>query len=267
MDLSKFINSENFKTICDVSIDQSNINQIRQYKNRDVIFCKTDFISSLFQELRNDKNSYILITHQSDYEINESNFNLKPKCIKKWFAQNVNYKNENLIPIPIGLENHCGASKGPFIDLHTLEDYQIEEEYNKENLLYSNFNINTHHSRVNWLKRIQSLNLEISERKTFSNYINDLKRSYFSASPRGNGIDCHRTWESLYYNCIPIVPKHFSYDSFDAPIIQIENELELTNSFLENKKNEILSQKKFENKKILTIDFWHDLILKHKTQL
>lgn len=267
MDLNRFINSENFKIICDLSIDQSNVNEKKEYKNKDIIFCKTDYIFSLFQELRNDKNSYILISHQSDHEINESIFNCKPKCIKKWFAQNVNYKNPDLIPIPIGLENHHGVSKGPFIDLQILEKYQIEEIYHKENLLYTNFNIDTHYSRVNWLNQIKSLNLEISARNTFANYVNDLKRSYFSASPRGNGIDCHRTWESLYYNCIPIVPRHFSYDSFDAPIIQIENELELTPTFLENKKNEILNQKKFENKKILTIDFWHDLILKHKTQL
>lgn len=267
MHLNRFINSENFKAICDVSIDQSNVNQVREYKNGDIIFCKTDYILSLFQELRNDRNSYILISHQSDYEINENIFNRKPKCIKKWFAQNVNYKNSDLIPIPIGLENHCGASKGPFIDLQILQNYKIEEDYSKENLLYTNFNVGTHCSRINWLNQIKHLGLEISERKTFSNYADDLKKSYFSASPRGNGIDCHRTWESLYYNCIPIVPKHFSYDSFDAPIIQVESELELTISFLENKKTEILSQKKFENKKILTIDFWHDLILKHKTQL
>jgi len=269
MDLNKFINSENFKRICNVSIDQSNVNQKRYYNNGDIIFCKTDYLHVLFQELKNDKNKYILVSHQSDYEINERLFNLKPECIKKWFAQNVNYKNPNLIPIPIGIENHCGASKGPLIDFHLqiLQNYQTEEHYIKENLLYTNFNVKTHYSRINWLNQIKSLGLEVSETKTFSNYADDLKTSYFSASPRGNGIDCHRTWESLYYNCIPIVPKHFSYDSFDAPIIQIENELELTHSFLENKKIEILSQKKFENKKILTIDFWHDLIIKHKVQL
>ena len=116
MDLNKFINSENFKRICNVSIDQSNVNQKRHYSDGDIIFCKTDYVHSLFQELKNDKNKYILVSHQSDYEINERLFNLKPDCVKKWFAQNVNYKNPNLIPIPIGIENHCGASKGPLIE-------------------------------------------------------------------------------------------------------------------------------------------------------
>ena len=27
----------------------------------------------------------------------------------------------------------------------------------------------------------------------------------FGVSPRGNGLDCHRTWEMLYFGMIPIV--------------------------------------------------------------
>lgn len=27
----------------------------------------------------------------------------------------------------------------------------------------------------------------------------------FGISPRGNGFDCHRTWEMLFFNMIPIV--------------------------------------------------------------
>ena len=47
----------------------------------------------------------------------------KPKNIKNWFAQNVNYKHPNLIPLPIGLENHEGPSKGGSIDLNTLQKF------------------------------------------------------------------------------------------------------------------------------------------------
>jgi hypothetical protein len=40
---------------------------------------------------------------------------------------------------------------------------------------------------------------------TFAKYLRDLSQSYFCISPNGNGIDCHRTWESLYVRTIPIV--------------------------------------------------------------
>jgi hypothetical protein len=261
MELNKFVNGENFKLLCDIVIDQNSINNRRAYKNNSLIFCKTDYVYVLFNEIKNDKNKYTLITHQSDYEINEEVFSRKPNCIKNWFAQNVNYNHPNLIPIPIGIENHHGPSKGKYIDSEVLLKYEIEEEYNKNNLLYSNFNQRNHPERPNWAEQIQSLGFKIeNERKSFFNYVNDLKNSYFSASPRGNGIDCHRTWESLYYDCIPIVQKHFIYDSFDAPIIQIEKSSDLTHDLLNDLKLKYKNKTVHFDKKILTINYWHDKI-------
>lgn len=257
MEINKFINGENFKKICNVVIDQNSINSKRIYKNNDLIFCKTDYLGHFFNEVKDHKNKYTLITHQSDYEINERVFSHKPESVKKWFAQNVNYKHNDLIPIPIGLENHEGPSKGAFIDLKTLENYNIEEKYEKNNLLYTNFNVENHQDRIKWVQQIQSLNLNIiNQKKSFNDYTKDLKNSYLCASPRGNGIDCHRTWESLYYDCIPIVSKHFIYDSFDVPIIQIEKETQITNNFL-NEAKETCFNKNFKfDKKILTLEYW-----------
>jgi hypothetical protein len=142
-----------------------------------------------------------------------------------------------------------------------LENYKIQDSYAKNNLLYTNFNVNNHPDRYNWQNQINSLNLNIiNKKKSFSDYIDDLKNSYFCASPRGNGIDCHRTWESLYYDCIPIVQKHFIYDSFDAPIIQIEKSSDLTHDLLNDLKlkheNKII---KFD-KKLLTLNYWKQKI-------
>lgn len=261
MDLNQFINGENLKQICDIIIDQNTVGLKRNYKDKDIIFCKTDFIGILFNEVKNHINTYTLITHQSDYEINERIFNYKPKNIIKWYAQNVNYKHENLIPIPIGLENYFGPSKGLSVDTKILKNYKIQDSYAKNNLLYTNFNVNNHPYRLKWQNQIHSLNLKVTnKKKSFSNYTDDLKNSYFCASPRGNGIDCHRTWESLYYDCIPIVQKHFIYDSFDAPIIQIEKSSDLTHNFL----NDIAL--KYQNKiinfdkNLLTIDYWRNKI-------
>lgn len=263
MELNKFVNGENLKKICNIVIDQNTVNKKRNYCNNDLIFCKTDYLEVLFDEVKNHNNYYNIITHQADYEINEQIFNSKPKTIKNWFAQNVNYKHSNLIPLPIGLENHEGPSKGGSIDLNVLEQYNINEKYNKNNLLYSNFNIYNHRDRIKWANQIKISNLElVNNRKSFENYIQDLKYSYFCSSPRGNGIDCHRTWESLYYDCIPIVPKHFIYDSFEAPIIQIEKESVLTLDFLNNMKKEYNDKIKNFNKNILTIDYWMEKINK-----
>ena len=39
----------------------------------------------------------------------------------------------------------------------------------------------------------------------------------FIYSPEGTGIDCHRTWEALYLNTIPIMKRnHLFRDLFDV---------------------------------------------------
>ena len=43
------------------------------------------------------------------------------------------------------------------------------------------------------------------ENRSFSAFLDDLRRSKFVASPRGAGEDCHRTWEALLLGAIPIV--------------------------------------------------------------
>jgi hypothetical protein len=64
----------------------------------------------------------------------------------------------------------------------------------------------------------------MSSRQNFKQYLNELHLSLFSISPNGNGIDCHKIWESLYLRTIPIVTKSINIDYYnDFPILIIEN--------------------------------------------
>jgi hypothetical protein len=56
-------------------------------------------------------------------------------------------------------------------------------------------------------------------RKTVSRYM-------FIASPPGNGLDCHRTWEALYMGCIPIVEDNYMNRKFremGLPMVLVAN--------------------------------------------
>ena len=67
-------------------------------------------------------------------------------------------------------------------------------------------------------------NIEMSEKKDFKTYLKDLAESYFSISPNGNGIDCHKLWESLYLKTIPIVTKSINVNYYsELPILVIDN--------------------------------------------
>ena len=87
----------------------------------------------------------------------------------------------------------------------------------------------------------------------------------FWLSPRGNGLDCHRTWEALYLDIIPIVwNSSLSILYEDLPVVIINDHRELTESFLRQQFREI-SRKKLSTKKIYRYEklrhaYWRDII-------
>ena len=66
----------------------------------------------------------------------------------------------------------------------------------------------------------------------------------FWLSPRGNGIDCHRTWEALYLDIIPIVwnsSLNVLYENL--PVLIINDHHELNETFLREKLRDISKKK------------------------
>jgi hypothetical protein len=58
----------------------------------------------------------------------------------------------------------------------------------------------------------------------FDEYLKRLSSSYFCLSPRGAGIDCHRTWESLYVGTIPVVTRSVLTDQHaDFPLVVLDD--------------------------------------------
>jgi hypothetical protein len=268
MNVENIVNGVNFKRICNIVIDLDTIHQRRFYSEKNIIFCKTDLIDLLFSEINNTNTKNIIITHQSDFEINKERFLNKPSNVLRWYAQNVNYQDKDLVPVPIGIENHFGPSKGTLIDLEFLSNlnptYKVEDKiFNK---LYCNFNIGTHVNRINVYNFLIEKNLvDIGKFGISSKEFHETLEKYlFIASPRGNGIDCHRTWESIMMGAIPIVEKHFMYDTYkNLPILQINSWEDLVNTnILEIYKEKYLNNELFNNLEELTMDFWINKILK-----
>jgi len=226
MNIDEIINGVNLKQIADAIVDTDRMDDINHLPSNSVIWCKTEFIDMVFDTLRTSNNVYKLITHCSDHSITEDVFRRKPPCILKWYAQNVDFLHDDLIPLPIGLENHIGPHKGNSIDIKYVDIMHPARVVKKNvDMIYCNFNLHTYNNRPNVSQIIKNKNIGFFDSpKPFSEYCESMKNFLFVASPRGNGIDCHRTWEALYLGSIPIVEKHFMYDSYKTlPIIQIEN--------------------------------------------
>jgi hypothetical protein len=97
--------------------------------------------------------------------------------------------------------------------------------------------------------------------------IYERNRQYpFWLSPRGNGLDCHRTWEALYLDIIPIVWNNSLNVLYEnLPVLIINDYQELNEKLLYEKLKEI-SEKKLSKEEIYQFEklhnaYWRRLIL------
>ena len=255
-----FVNGINLQQVATAVIDVDRKDHVGDLPDNSIIWCKTDYLDVLFQSLSDNNNRYTLITHCSDHCVDESLFNRRHKGIRKWYAQNVNYQHDDLIPLPIGIENHYGPCKGSSIDINFLENNKDNFSVSNKIIshLYCNFSLHTNSNRGNVARILQTKGVgQFDIKRSFADYCQEMKKYLFVASPRGNGIDCHRTWEALYMGCIPIVERHFMYDSYKhLPIIQIDSwdnfTMESLKPYIEQYKN----KEAFRDIKELDLEFY-----------
>lgn len=249
-----YISGDGFRAYADYIFDETGINfKPENVKEGKVIFLKTDLLDQFFSKYHPKiKNHYILVTHNGDLPVPREygKFLDDPKIIA-WFGQNVeNYQHKKLHPLPIGVANrYCPHSEVKIIE----EVLQLNPK--RTVFLYMNF-YPTHESR----KRVFELFSEkpfclVKTQRNFHDYLVDLRRSKFVLSPRGNGLDCHRTWEALIMGAIPIVETSNIDFLFEGlPVIIVKNWEEVTEEFLKQKEIEF-AEKKFNMKKIY-LDYW-----------
>lgn len=226
-----------------------------------IIFCNTLTLKSLFNHLNKieDLNNIKLITHQTDVEINEKLFNLKPKCISEWYSTNVNYDNESLISIPLGVGNDFQVNQintsTEFVDIK-LDEFDVKPQ------LYLNFKKSTNYSeRSNLYEQFSKKPfVKIDEPDlSLSEYKEQMNKSSFILSPFGNGIDTHRIWEALYFGKIPITKFHKNFNSFDElPILFVNDYEEVTEDLLTSFISKI--SKNLFSLEMLDISYWQKKI-------
>jgi hypothetical protein len=99
----------------------------------------------------------------------------------------------------------------------------------------------------------------VASGRTQREYLLDLAASKFVLSPRGNGLDCHRTWEALLMGAIPIVIASSLDEMFeDMPVLVINHWEEITEEFL-HRKYEEMQRQTYRMEKIYA-QYWIDCI-------
>lgn len=238
--------------------------------DNNICYIKTDFFYTGVFNWRGDLHPKFIddvcVIGHSDYPVVDeiSNKFTKVFCINKYNSS------ENTYGLPLGITNDCDDST-----LHRVYGNKeiILEVYNesieKENLSYINFNISNYlterqfifdkFKNENWVKK-GSIENSIDGRRQF---LRDIKSSKFVFCPRGNGIDTHRVWETLYMGSIPIVKYEKTHHLFtDLPILFIKDWDIIDDSFLNEKYLEIVEKDWNMNK--LKISYWLEFIKTNK---
>jgi hypothetical protein len=245
------VSGDGFRCLADAFVDETNgftfsrgldhFNTIEKSRVP-VLFVKTDGIQGkkmLFDWFARISRPFVLITHNSDSEAparkKDMEYLKHPKLVH-WFATNTGKKSHpKRSTIPIGFENLHWGTAVPEMYLEARR--QALTTVQKDRLLNLNFTPRNKDRRealrlyqnVSWAT-IQTLgydsyrqgNPNMTTPQVHQRYLLDLARYKFALSPRGNGIDCHRTWELLLMGVIPIV-KRSSIDSLyaDLPAVLI----------------------------------------------
>jgi len=268
------LNKEDFITSDKIFHFCNNLNKIN------IQYVKTDFIKNRnkykvnINNWRNTTKSInidtikVLVTGHSDYSISENELDiLENSNLQVWFCQNLDIIHPKLISLPIGITNKDEPNSLVHkIIGNTDRIFDISKTPKKiKNLVYMNFTIETYpHERkdiYNLYKDISWVtvgNNNISEQGHY-NFLNEIYSHKFVFAPRGNGIDTHRLWESLYLRSIPIVKKCIGMEMFyDLPILFVDNWDNITEQFLNEKYEEIINNT-YPLEKI-KIDYWLNLI-------
>lgn len=270
-----YITGCTFRKYSDFILDHLTTFNPQEVKLGSTIFVMYDYLDTFFKKYHpNINNSYILISHhffgESDNPVPDkfASYLDNPK-LAAWFTINPDRTHPKLHPLPLGIANQYyeHGNKQKF-------DLIMNKQTKKDKLLYVNFSTHTPYQKRFQLERSKLLdyfkNTNFATTKTnrieLENYLIDLSKHKFILSPRGNGLDTFRTWESLMFRSIPIVkdsPLNKLYKKL--PVLIINNWIEVTENFLHKKYNQ-LKNKKYKWEK-LYMPYWLKKINKYKSKI
>jgi len=190
-----------------------------------------------------------------------------------WFSQNLIISHSKMTKIPIGLDYHTMTIS----DVWGKSISSLEQEKQLLNIrnsslpfyerilkIYANFHfsINTKFAkdRTDAISQIPEylIYYESSKIDRYDTWQNQAKYT-FVASPHGNGLDCHRTWEAFCLGCIVIVKTSPLDELYNGlPILIVREWSDITEKVL---LETVVKCKTMQfNYEKLTLKYWKDKI-------
>ena len=189
-------------------------------KQSKTFFTKLDwihyFVAKILPEI---DHPFELVTHNSDYTAGRVERILNHPHLVQWKGCNM-LPHPKTLGIPLGLQNVDMWGK-------TDKDHLRQcASTPKTKLLYFNFRVATNPTvRGECERHLLAQGYVKNEGKPWKEYIQELAQYKYCASPDGNGVDSHRTWECIALGVTPILLKNpIMYHWFkDLPILWVDS--------------------------------------------
>lgn len=246
-----------------------------------IVFSKIDHVYTEFKRVSTLPHKVVMLILNGDISFTLDKLKYKPDNVKHIFATNSTVYNDMVTPMPIGVENqfapkrighgminHAIFEKLPFLE--GTEVVKTETTYDK---LYANFNVQTNFGYRTQVKNIcnNADNIVFEYGLSYKDYVKRMKEHIGVVSPTGNGLECIRTYETLYLDSIPVcVGDINNYQAIIdgiykfLPVVFLGNPNDLTNHELV--KSEI-NKVKNNSKELIDYDYWVDKITKKALSL
>lgn len=234
------------KIIFDQISKSKNYIWIRNTSNNKNIKTDLDYFGDLIDYI---KNPIILITSDGDRPV-PSSYNkdlvekiLSNKKIIKWYTQNYDGSlvHPKLKYYPIGLDMHTKK----WLNISYFDKFRSDEtirnnkfnyymsirnnKINKKNRIFCDSHLSLSHPRRKEMYQILKNNKMVDFLNEKVDHLEIMKKysEYrFVLSPRGNGLDCHRTWEVFLLGSIVITETSSLDDMYiknNLPVIILKN--------------------------------------------
>lgn len=168
-----------------------------------------------------------LVVHNGDQVLSKKDMDKVASHFKSVFSVNTLESDGSIFPIPLGLENQSKLRNGvqrDFAKFNFGKDRDID--------LLIAFSISTNpeqRTKAQAYGRQVPNHHWVTSPLTPRKFRKLLARSKYVLSPPGNGMDCHRTWEALYFGAIPILlDASWPFGKFELPVLTVKSWEELT---------------------------------------
>lgn len=267
MSSAPFLSGDTFLKMATHLLDDLSGPEVLNYlPDNSVVFCASEDAERAIKLLRSSRASDVtLLLGNSDRDLSNEALGevIHTNAISKVFAQNLTEAVPKCTPMPIGIENSRLCKHGRVSKFRKFSNHV--QTNNRIHRIGWSFSLQTNFpSRVAAADVLTDLALaDYFGALTPTRHLKKLEKYAFVASPRGNGLDTHRTWEAMYAGCVPIVERSYAMEFFEAqglPMVLVRSWSELQNWDAEFLKNEYQRLKSRFSHPALWADTWKNKI-------